>query len=52
MDVCVLGSLPIYVYQQTFIYQWDLPAGLVCQCLCMIMFDYVSQCVYINEIDI
>lgn len=23
MDVCVLDSLPIYVYQQTSIYQWD-----------------------------
>lgn len=25
---------------------------LVCQCPCRIMFDYVSRCVYINEIEI
>lgn len=49
MDVCVLDSqctstdlyLPV-----------RLMAALVCQCLSMIMFDYVSRRVYINEIEI
>ena len=49
MDVCVLDCrctstdlcLPV-----------RLMAALVCQCLCMIMFDYVSRRIYINEIEI
>lgn len=49
MDVCVPVSLPISAHQQTSIYRWEDPAGLVCQCLWTAMFDDVSPCVYINE---
>lgn len=49
MDVCVPVSLSISAHQQTSVYQWEDPAGLVCQCLWTAMFDDVSPCVYINE---
>lgn len=55
MDVCVCAGRAAYlctVHQHTFIYPRDPPLGLVCQCLCMMMFDYVSQSVYINEMGI
>ncbi len=50
---CLCAGLPTYLCTSTDLYlPVRLTAGLVCQCLCMIMFDYVSRCVYINEIEI
>lgn len=50
---CLCAGLQTYLCKSTDLYlPVRLTAGLVCQCLCMIMFDYVSRCVYINEIEI
>lgn len=50
---CLCAGLPTYLCTSTDLYlPVRLTAGLVCQCLCMIMFDYVSRCVYINEMEI
>jgi len=47
------AGLPTYLCTSTDFYlPVRLTAGLVCQWMCMIMFDYVSPCVCINEIEI
>lgn len=48
---CLCAGLPTYLCTSTDLYlPVRLTAGLVCQCLRMAMFDYVSRLVYINEI--
>lgn len=50
---CLCAGLPTYLCTSTDLYlPMRLMVGLVCQCLSMIMFDYVSRFVYINEIGI
>lgn len=50
---CLCAGLPTCLCTSTDLYlPGRLMVGLVCQCLCMIMFDYVSPTVYINEIEI
>lgn len=50
---CLCAGLPTYLCTSTDLYlPVRLTVELVCQCPCRIMFDYVSRCVYINEIEI
>lgn len=50
---CLCAGLTTYLCTSTDLYlPVRLTVGLVCQWMCMIMFDYVSRCVYINEIEI
>lgn len=49
---CLCAGVSAYLCTATDPYlPVRLTAGVICQCLLTAMFDYVSRCVYINEIE-